>query len=127
MTSPALRRFLWTGRLEAISFLVLVGVAMPVKYLAGQPGAVRVVGLVHGVLFLAYLLTLVAAASAHRWPLRCSGRWRPWCRSARSGSSDTCAVSRRDAFKHASAWCSVRECPVVTERAMIPACPPRAC
>jgi integral membrane protein len=68
--ASALRRVIWTGRLEALSFLVLVAVAMPLKYLADEPGAVRVVGMAHGVLFLAYVLALVGAASAHRWPIR---------------------------------------------------------
>ena len=47
------RRVAW---LEGTSFLVLLGVAMPLKYLAGMSAAVRVVGLVHGLLFIAYAL-----------------------------------------------------------------------
>lgn len=43
------------GRLEAISFLVLLGVAMPLKYAAGRPAAVSVVGMLHGVLFVAFV------------------------------------------------------------------------
>ena len=68
--SPALRQIVWTGRLEAVSFLVLVGVAMPLKYLAGEPAAVRYVGLAHGVLFLVYVLALVRGATELGWPLR---------------------------------------------------------
>lgn len=68
--SSALRRVIWTGRVEALSFLLLVGVAMPLKYLADEPEAVRVVGMAHGVLFLVYVLALVGAAAEHRWPLR---------------------------------------------------------
>ena len=37
---------------EGISTLVLFGVAMPMKYLAGQPEWVSVVGQLHGMLFL---------------------------------------------------------------------------
>ena len=37
---------------EGVSFLVLLGVAMPLKYLAGWPLAVRVVGMAHGILFI---------------------------------------------------------------------------
>jgi len=40
------------GRFEAISFLLLLGVAMPLKYFADQPLAVTYVGWVHGVLFI---------------------------------------------------------------------------
>ena len=41
--------------LEGISLLVLVLIAMPLKYVMGIPLAVRIVGLLHGVLFLALL------------------------------------------------------------------------
>ncbi|MDG1359108.1 MAG: DUF3817 domain-containing protein [Phycisphaerales bacterium] len=37
---------------EGISTLVLFGVAMPMKYLAGQPEWVSVVGSLHGLLFM---------------------------------------------------------------------------
>ena len=53
---------------EGVSYLVLLGIAMPLKYAAGMPGAVRVVGMAHGVLFVAYVVTLLAAARAARWP-----------------------------------------------------------
>ena len=58
--------------LEGSSFLVLLFVAMPLKYLAGLPLAVRIVGLVHGLLFLVFLAALYRAGRASRWPLR---RW----------------------------------------------------
>jgi integral membrane protein len=41
------------GTVEGISTLVLFGIAMPLKYLAGMPMAVTIVGSAHGVLFLA--------------------------------------------------------------------------
>lgn len=40
---------------EGISFLVLLLIAMPLKYLAGLPKMVKVVGWAHGVLFVAFL------------------------------------------------------------------------
>jgi len=48
---PLLRR---VGQIEAVSFLLLIGVAMPLKYLAGQPLAVKIVGWAHGVLFVIF-------------------------------------------------------------------------
>lgn len=39
---------------EGISFLVLLGIAMPLKYFADLPMAVRIVGSLHGVLFVAF-------------------------------------------------------------------------
>lgn len=38
---------------EGISFLVLLLIAMPLKYLAGMPKAVTIIGSLHGVLFVA--------------------------------------------------------------------------
>lgn len=47
---------------EGISYLVLLLVAMPLKYGLGFDLAVRVVGMLHGLLFIAYLITLALAA-----------------------------------------------------------------
>lgn len=41
---------------EGISFLVLLFIAMPLKYLAHQPLAVTVVGGMHGILFVAFVI-----------------------------------------------------------------------
>lgn len=43
------------GIAEGISFLLLLGIAMPVKYFLKEPMAVTVVGWIHGVLFMAFL------------------------------------------------------------------------
>jgi integral membrane protein len=58
------------GFWEGISFLVLLGVAMPLKYFAGWPLAVRVVGMAHGVLFMLYILAVIQAAIEYDWPWR---------------------------------------------------------
>jgi integral membrane protein len=54
---------------EAVSFLVLLGVAMPLKYFAGMPGAVKAVGWVHGVLFMAFVLALLRTIIVAKWPM----------------------------------------------------------
>lgn len=43
------------GIAEGISFLVLLCIAMPVKYFFKEPMAVTVVGWIHGILFVAFL------------------------------------------------------------------------
>lgn len=48
-----LKRLRWLGIIEGVSTLVLFGIAMPLKYFAGMPEAVRLAGSVHGFLFLA--------------------------------------------------------------------------
>lgn len=55
---------------EGWSFLILLGIAMPLKYLADMPGAVRVVGMAHGLLFVAYILLVVQVKLLHRWSAR---------------------------------------------------------
>lgn len=54
-SQQSLKRFILIGTLEAISYLLLLFVAMPLKYWAGMPGMVRVVGMAHGILFLLYV------------------------------------------------------------------------
>lgn len=59
--------FRWIGRLEGMSFLLLLGIAMPLKYLAGYPQAVSVVGMAHGILFMVYLLAANFIATSQSW------------------------------------------------------------
>lgn len=55
---------------EAISYLVLVGVAMPLKYAWGDPRAVKVFGMLHGVLFLMMVWLLMRAHFEASWSKR---------------------------------------------------------
>lgn len=57
------------GLVEGTSFLVLLFVAIPLKYLAGQPMAVKWVGWAHGVLFMAYAFQLAFVFFQHRWSI----------------------------------------------------------
>ena len=67
-----LKQFRWVALLEGLSFVLLLFVAMPLKYWAGLPLAVRIVGSVHGLLFVAFLGALFRAALERDWPAR---RW----------------------------------------------------
>jgi integral membrane protein len=58
---------------EAVSFLVLLGVAMPLKYLAGLPLAVKIVGWAHGALFMWLLVALALVMLVARWTWREAG------------------------------------------------------
>ena len=58
--------------LDGVSYLILLGVAMPLKYLAGMPMAVRIVGMAHGILFLALCWCLLVALFDKRLSLK-------WC------------------------------------------------
>ena len=62
-----LKSFRITGYLEGISFLILLGIAMPLKYVYGQPEAVKAVGWIHGLLFIAYVGQLVSVSTEYKW------------------------------------------------------------
>lgn len=64
----AVGRFRLIALVEGLSFLVLLFIAMPLKYWADMPGAVSLVGGLHGALFGLYMLALIHAAIAARWP-----------------------------------------------------------
>ena len=57
-----LHRFRLVGIAEGISFLVLLLVAMPLKYLLKIPEPVKIVGWVHGALFITYLYLVIEVA-----------------------------------------------------------------
>lgn len=58
------------GWLEGVSYLLLLGVAMPLKYGLDMPGMVRVVGMAHGILFMAYVGLATWIAYRQPWPLK---------------------------------------------------------
>ena len=62
-----LSRLRLVGTIEGISTLVLFFIAMPLKYLAGIPMAVSVIGPIHGVLFL--LLATMCLLAVERVPI----------------------------------------------------------
>jgi integral membrane protein len=68
--AAAIEQLRRVGKIEAISFLVLLAVAMPLKYLAGWPLAVKIVGWVHGVLFIWFVSALWRAKVLARWSNR---------------------------------------------------------
>lgn len=58
------------GFVEAISFLLLLCVAMPLKYAAHLPIAVKIAGWIHGVLFITFCIALVRAIALGNWPAK---------------------------------------------------------
>jgi integral membrane protein len=50
-----LHRFRMVGIAEGISFLVLLLIAMPLKYFLNFPEAVKVMGWIHGALFVTFI------------------------------------------------------------------------
>lgn len=62
-----IKQFRLIGTLEGASFLILLLIAMPLKYWAGIPEMVKVVGWAHGVLFVLYLIAVARARFVLKW------------------------------------------------------------
>ena len=69
MLTTTIGRLRAAGMVEAVSFLLLLGVAMPLKYFAGMPLAVKIAGWIHGLLFLAFGACLLVAHGERRWSM----------------------------------------------------------
>ena len=71
------KTFSWfrkVAKAEGISFLVLLFVAMPLKYLADLPLAVTIVGGLHGVLFVAFIILAREVKSDYKKDFRWLGK-----------------------------------------------------
>ena len=55
------------GNIEGVSYLLLLGVAMPLKYFYDMPIAVKITGMAHGVLFMAYCVLLALCMRRFNW------------------------------------------------------------
>jgi len=66
----ALGRLRLAALAEGVSYLILLGIAMPLKYAFGLPLAVRLVGSLHGLLFIVFGAALLSAWHSRRWPIR---------------------------------------------------------
>ena len=72
MSEKPLKRFRFMGLLEGSSLLILLFLAMPLKYFFGIPEAVRVVGSIHGFLFVSYCLVIAYMTFVVKWPFKYS-------------------------------------------------------
>ncbi|WP_439814109.1 DUF3817 domain-containing protein [Zavarzinia sp. CC-PAN008] len=64
----ALRLLRRLSAVEGVTLLLLLGVAVPLKHLAGLPQATAILGPLHGLAFLAFCWALVQAAVGGAWP-----------------------------------------------------------
>ena len=65
--ATALRNYRVAAWVTGIGLLVLVFVAMPLKYFFGEPRPVAVVGMLHGFLYMAYIVCTLILAERTRW------------------------------------------------------------
>ena len=58
------------GFLEGTSFLILLGIAMPLKKFAGIPEAVTIVGWIHGLLFMLFVAAVFQVSAIRKWSVK---------------------------------------------------------
>lgn len=64
----SVKTFRIISTLEAISFLALLGIAMPLKYIWDLPQMVQIVGMAHGILFVLYIVGAYFMKEKLQWP-----------------------------------------------------------
>ncbi|MDZ4669050.1 MAG: DUF3817 domain-containing protein [bacterium] len=68
MTNPKLfKQFHQIAIIEGLSFLLLLFIAMPIKYLLGNPLPVKYLGWAHGVLFVLYMIWMLRCKIEYDW------------------------------------------------------------
>ena len=55
--------------LEGMSYLILLFIAMPLKYIFDTPEAVSAVGMAHGILFIAYFIWIFIVGPSKNWTM----------------------------------------------------------
>jgi integral membrane protein len=73
MLRTSIGRLRAIGLTEAVSFLVLLGIAMPLKYFADLPRAATIAGWLPGVLFITFFFALMQTREAMKWNTRRTG------------------------------------------------------
>jgi len=67
MLKIAINRFRVISFIEGLSYLILLFIAMPIKYLAENPYPVKVIGMAHGVLFILFVILLLESMKKYDW------------------------------------------------------------
>lgn len=67
LISTKLGRLRLIGILEGISLLVLVGIAVPLKHVMHDPTLVKIMGPIHGLLFLLFIINTLSVGIDYHW------------------------------------------------------------
>ena len=62
-----IKLFRLTALLEGISYILLLFIAVPIKYLLDDPTYVKLLGMPHGILFIGYILLSILGKSRYNW------------------------------------------------------------
>jgi integral membrane protein len=65
--SKLLTGFRITALLEGVSYLLLLFIAVPIKYLYEDPQYVKMLGMPHGILFMAYIVLAILISANMKW------------------------------------------------------------
>lgn len=66
----SIQNFSSINTIEGYSYLLLLFVAMPMKYMMGIPVATKIVGSIHGILFIAFIYLLIVAWQEAKWSFK---------------------------------------------------------
>lgn len=67
MIKNSVKKFGQINTIEGYSYLLLLFIAMPMKYAFGYPMAVKIAGMLHGILFIIFCVLLVIAWRDSKW------------------------------------------------------------
>ena len=56
-----------TALLEGVSYILLLFIAVPIKYLFNDPSYVKLLGMPHGILFIAYIFFSILGKYRFNW------------------------------------------------------------
>ena len=59
--------------LEGVSYILLLFIATPIKYLMNEPKYVKILGMPHGLLFMAYIVFAVIVGANLKWNKKIMG------------------------------------------------------
>ena len=62
-----IKLFRLTALLEGISYILLLFIAVPIKYLWDDPAYVKLLGMPHGILFIGYIFLSILGKSRYKW------------------------------------------------------------
>lgn len=70
MKKNSVKQFGQINTIEGYSYLALLFIAMPMKYIFAFPIAVKIAGMTHGILFIIFCYLLAKASLDAKWSLK---------------------------------------------------------
>ncbi len=67
MNQTKLQRLRFLGFSEGLSYIALLGIGMPLKYMYNMPTPNLIIGSIHGILFIAYCIWVLLVKAEYKW------------------------------------------------------------